>query len=149
MDGRWRIELFGGLRVTGSRGVQRFRTQKTGFLLAYLACHLGQRCPREALCELLWPEAAPEAGRARLRVALCSLRHQLEPPGVPAGAVLIADRCAASLNPAAVTSDVAEFEAGLRLVERAPSPAAQAEALADALERYRGALLPGCSEAWA
>src|SRR5688572_17224193 len=104
----WRIELFGGLSlVQGGRTLRRFRTQKTAALLAYLAYHRGRSHPREELCELLWPDEDPDAARHNLRQALSSLRRQLEPPGVEAGAVLLADRRNAGLNPAAVTTDVA------------------------------------------
>src|SRR5437764_2324114 len=106
MDSRCKIDLFGGLRVEqGKRIITRFRTQKTGSLLAYLACHLDRAHPREAIIELLWPECDPTAGRNSLSVALSSLRHQLEPPGVPAGAVVHSDRFTVRLNPDAVTTD--------------------------------------------
>ena len=96
------------LRATqGDRVVSRFRTHKTGALLAYLAFHLHRSHSREALIELFWPESPPELGRASLRKALSSLRHQLEPPGVPEGAVILADRETVQFNPAAVTTDVA------------------------------------------
>jgi DNA-binding SARP family transcriptional activator len=92
MDLRCRIELFGGLRVRqqadvagAARTITRFRTQKTASLLAYLAFHLSQTQPREVLIELLWPRGTAEAGRQSLSMALSSLRHQLEPPGVPRG----------------------------------------------------------------
>ena len=62
-----------------------------------------------ALEEGLWPEAEPEAGRLRLRVALSALRRQLEPPGVTPGGVLIADRSTVRLNSEAVTTDVADW----------------------------------------
>src|SRR5262245_53976751 len=103
MDARWNIGLLGGLRLQqGDRVITRFSGYKAAALLAYLAYHLRGQHPREVLIELLWPESALDAGRNRLSVALSSLRHQLEPPGVPAGAVLIADRAAVRLNPAAV-----------------------------------------------
>src|SRR5438876_11794349 len=108
MQGLWRIELFGGLRAEGDgRIIARFQTQRTGLLLAYLAYHLPARHPREILIELLWPECDPTAGRARLSTALSSLRHQLEPPGFPAGHVIIAERRSVWLNPASLTTDVA------------------------------------------
>src|SRR5262245_60851495 len=110
MDGPWRIELLGGLRATQrDRTITRFRTRKTGALLAYLAYHRNYAHPREELIDLLWPECDLEAGRNCLRVALSSLRRQLEPPGVPAGAVLVTDRGNVGVNPTASTSDVAVF----------------------------------------
>jgi len=115
MDAPWRIQMFGGLRAEcGERDVAHFRTQKTGSLLAYLAFHLDRSHPREILTEILWPECAPAAGRQSLSMALSSLRHQLEPPGVPAGSVIQADRFAVQLNPSVVKTDVAGFEEALQ-----------------------------------
>src|SRR5579859_223398 len=106
MQDRCRIELLGGLRVRQeSRVITRFRTQKFGSLLAYLAYHHTQTHSREVLIEMLWPGCDPAVGRPRLSMALSSLRHQLEPPTVPAGAVLQADRFSIRLNPAAITTD--------------------------------------------
>src|SRR5436305_12019550 len=92
MDTPWHIELLGRLRATqGDRTITRFRSQRAGALLAYLAYHLGWPHPREVLVELLWPEAEPKSGRNNLSRELWSLRRQLEPPGVPAGGVILAD----------------------------------------------------------
>src|SRR5215831_9768387 len=103
MSSLWRIELFGRLRAEGRQhSVSSFRTHKTGALLAYLAFYRERPHPREALIELLWPEAELSSGRHNLRLALSSLRHQLEPPGVPEGSVLQANRSAIQLNRAAV-----------------------------------------------
>ena len=160
-DMQWRIELLGGLRaISSERVITRFRTQKTGALLAYLAYHLprpllskggsrgGIAHPREVLFELLWPECDPDAGRNRLSTELASLRHQLEPPGVPRGAVIVADRTSVCLNSAAVTTDVAEFEAAVQSAGRATDSTARAGYLADAVELYRGTLLVGYYENW-
>src|SRR5947209_1836732 len=88
-----RIELFGQLRATaGDRVITRFSTHKTAALLAYLALHSRQPGSREILIDLFWPEASAAAGRHSLSMAVSSLRKQLEPPGTPAGAVIIADR---------------------------------------------------------
>jgi predicted ATPase/DNA-binding SARP family transcriptional activator len=150
VDAPWRIELLGGLRaVQGERVFTRFRTQKNAELLAYLAIHPGRAHPREGLIELLWPECDLDAGRNRLSTALSTLRHQLEPPGVPAGAVLQADRASVGLNAQAVTTDVAEFEAAVRTAAQARSATERAQILTQALEIYRGPLLPGCYEDWA
>src|SRR5262249_11514632 len=88
-----RIELLGGLRVRQEqRVITRFRTQKAGALLAYLAYYPHPTHPREILLEMLWPDLDPAAGRDNLSTILSSLRHQLEPPETPHGSVLIADR---------------------------------------------------------
>ena len=149
MDALSRIELLGGLVVRqGERVITRFRTQKAAALLAYLAYHLDQAHPREVLAELLWPWAHPATGRNNLRAELASLRRQLEPPGVPSGAVLKADRFSAQLNPATVTTDVAEFRAALVAAAAASSSTDRAQGLEEAVSLYRGPLLPGHYEDW-
>src|SRR5216683_7835256 len=112
METLWRIELLGRLRATrDDRAVTRFQTHKTGSLLACLAYYCRRAHPRETLIELLWPESEPRAGRNKLSLALSSLRHQFEPPVVLAGTVILATRASVQLNPAAITTDVAHFEA--------------------------------------
>jgi predicted ATPase/DNA-binding SARP family transcriptional activator len=149
MNTPWRVELLGGLRAQhGDRLVTHFRTQNTGILLAYLAYYPQRAHLRDELIDLLWPDADPDAARTSLRQALFLLRQQLEPPGVPAGAVLLADRASVRLNPEAIATDVAEFDAAVQGAERAGSPAERAERLARAVELYQGELLHGYYEAW-
>ena len=149
MNAPWRIELLGGLRVRqGERLITRFRSQRTALLLGYLAYHRHRSHPREVLIELLWPDAEPEAGRHSLSQALSSLRHQLEPPGIPAGAVIVADRAAVELNPEACATDVAEFEAALRTANQARHGPDYAARLGEAVDLYAGPLLPGYYEDW-
>src|SRR6266851_315320 len=167
METRWRVELLGGLRaVQADRVVSRFQTQKIGLLLAYLAYYPHRSHQREALMELLWPECDSHAGRNNLSVSLSWLRRQLEPPLVegselrvesPADAdpsdlspltsqrstVIVADRASVRLNPEAITTDVAEFQATLQAAKHAGSSAEQIEILAQAVELYQGELLPG------
>jgi predicted ATPase/DNA-binding SARP family transcriptional activator len=154
MEVRWRIEMLGGLRAAGThevgRGdcvVTRFRTQKTGALLAYLAFHLPRSHIREHLIELLWPEADLESGRRSLSTALSWLRHLLEGPGVPPGTVLVTDRTSVRLNPEVVRTDVAELETALHAVASGKD-AERREELTRAVALYRGELLPGFYESW-
>ena len=110
MSSRWRIELFGSLRaVQGGRSITRFRTQKTGALLAYLAYHGGRAHPREELIELLWPEGELEAGgtASRRRSPRCATSWR---GLVGSGAVIVADRQQVGVNARGVETDVEEFE---------------------------------------
>src|ERR1700722_543762 len=86
----WRVHLFDGPLVEDSYGnvTRKFRSRKVGGLLAYLALNIGRPCPREEIYEALWPEDDSDATPNRMRVALASLRKQLEPDGVEFGAVL-------------------------------------------------------------
>jgi two-component SAPR family response regulator len=142
------ITLLGSLQVVqGGRVITSFRTQKTGALLAYLAFYRQHPHSRSALASLLWPEAAPNAARHKLRVALSSLRRQLEPPDVP-GAVFEVSRASVQLQPASVTTDIAEFEAALRAARRSRSGVEREQLLTEAVNRYRGELLPDHLEDW-
>src|ERR1051325_2145776 len=103
MSEPWQIILLGGLSAQrGEQVITRFKYQKVGGLLAYLAFHLRPMHSREVLVEMFWPEGNPETARNSLSAALSSLRHQFEPPGTPAGTVLRADRYSIGLNPAMV-----------------------------------------------
>src|SRR5438045_1871972 len=100
----WTIQLLGGLAARRSQQeVMRFRTQKAASLLAYLAFHLAPNRlpqPRETLIDMLWPDVDVETGRHNLSNALSFLRRILEPPGVPPGTIILADRAAVRLNAA-------------------------------------------------
>lgn len=145
----WSIELFGGLRAVGNdRTINRFSTRKNAALLAYLAYHLGPCHSRELLAEMLWPEQEPASARRALRVALTSLRHQLEGPPLPPGSVLIGDRSTIGLNPEVVEVDVREFQRALRQSAGVPDSLRQREVLNRAVELYTGPLLPGFYEEW-
>jgi DNA-binding SARP family transcriptional activator len=147
METRWRIQLFGGLRAEQEgRVVTRFRTQKAASLLAYLAYYRQRTNPRELLIELLWPECEPEVARHRLSVALSTLRQQFEPGGAGAS-VFIADHFSVGLAPAVVTTDVAEFEEALQRAGKSAG-SEQTRFFAEAVELYRGELLPGYYEDW-
>jgi class 3 adenylate cyclase len=164
MNALWRIELLGGLRALrrgtpepgtpAERGcevdqvVSHFQTQKTGALLAYLAYYPQRPHRREELIELLWPEADLDSGRNRLSLALTWLRHQLEVTGTPQEPILIADRTAVRLNADAITTDVAEFQTALQAATRVGDTAERAVLLAQAVDLYRGPLLPHCYEEW-
>jgi DNA-binding SARP family transcriptional activator len=149
METRWQIELLGGLRaVQGDRVVTRFRTRKAGALLAYLAYYPHRSHGRDELSHVLWPEARPDTARTNLRVALRLLRRQLEPGGEPAGTLLVADRASVQLNPDAIVTDVAEFQALLQSAKGSRRTPEAIEFLASAVEVYRGELLPGYFEDW-
>jgi predicted ATPase len=132
--------------------ITRFRSRNIAALLAYLALHgaTGHARSRDELADLLWPDADLDSARNNLRVALSSLRKQLEPPGVPAGAVLLTEgRARVGLNPLTTRVDVADFEETVRRSERADVPPAEQIALLEKAARlYQGPLLPGFYEDW-
>src|SRR5947209_12781751 len=134
----WQIQLLGGVRATHWNCViAQFPSRPIAMLLARLALQPQRRHAREELIELLWPNVELDVGRNRLRQVLSTLRRLLEPPDVPPYSVLIADRQTIGLAADAVSSDVREFEQLLRQ-----------GAVAQALDCYRGDLLPGFLDEW-
>ncbi|MDF2441231.1 MAG: hypothetical protein JWN98_2215, partial [Abditibacteriota bacterium] len=108
---------------------------------------------REVLIDELWPEATQGTGRNNLRIALSSLRRQLEPPDIAPGSVVRADRNTVGFNLGAVITDIEEFEAHLQAAHAAGSSSEEARAqrrqhLSAACELFRAPLLPGYYENW-
>jgi predicted ATPase len=150
--GAWRVEMLGRLRlVRGTQTVSRFRTQKTGALLAYLAYHAERSHPRELLADNFWPDAAPDSARHSLRLALSDLRRLLdteESASTSAGVVIVADRNHVELRPGAIQTDVAAFERTLNRLSQTHIPDEKRRLLEAAVELYSGPLLPGVYEPW-
>lgn len=103
--------------------------------LKLVACR-GRRLHWEELVEALWPTAAPERGRTRLRNVLSRLRAN-------AGAVLLRDGDLVVLAPDVVL-DVEEFESrALRSLALLSENRPRALTLArEAVDHYGGELLP-------
>ena len=147
--GPWQITLLGALVARNeSLSITRFRTRQTAMLLACLAYSPKRPQSREELADRLWPEATPETSRTKLRVALSSLRRQLEPPGVPTGSVLVADRNSICLRSGSFTTDVAAFQSALHPPPYEELPLMRAERLSRAVALYGGELLPGVYDDW-
>ncbi|MBS1715002.1 MAG: winged helix-turn-helix domain-containing protein [Armatimonadetes bacterium] len=145
----WRIEMLGGLRARHSDiVVQKFQTQKTGALLAYLALEIGKTVPRDKLASLIWSDGDTVALRNRLNQAVSSLRRQLEAPGSGVGRVFISDHQVLGLDPNSVSSDVVEFETQIEKAQSMPKGADKLKALETAASLYRGELLEGIQEPW-
>ena len=114
LSGRWSVRVLGTLEANnGDVRLSHFVSQPIAALLARLLLLPQRAHPREALIELLWPEGDLEVGRNRLRNAISSLRRLLEPPGVTAGSVLVADRQGVQFAPS--RCDAIDFEAALRV----------------------------------
>ena len=149
LDKKWYVVLLSGLQVCRHEHViDRFRTQKTGEMLAFLALNSRRILPREEIAGIVWPESNIEAGRASLRTALASLRQQLELPGTIANSVVFADRVSVRLNPEAYTTDVADFEAACRIADSAAAVEQRLQAAREAVRLYTGDLLPGYYADW-
>lgn len=149
LKAKWHIVLLNGLQAYQSeQRIERFRTQKTGELLALLALNAHRPMSREEIAGVIWPESDLISGRASLRTALASLRQQLEPPGTGANSILLADRVSVRLCSDAVYTDVSEFEAACRRAERAASLQQRLQDYSQAVDLYAGDLLPGYYADW-
>jgi predicted ATPase len=137
----WRIRLFDGptLEDREGRQIHRFRSQRVGALLAFLASPVGRSVPREEIYEALWPGEDTLVVANRLRVALNSLRHHLEfSPEIPFGSVLdVSDRGRVRLRSEVVWCDTVAFEQAFRRGDKQG-----AARLAD------GTYLPGYYDSW-
>lgn len=144
-----RIEFFGGFQVLqNGRVIDRFQTQKTAVLLAYLGLHPGRRFSRDAVASMLWPDGDSIAIRNRLNQAVSSLRRQLHPPGTSKNFLLVADHHHIGLDNTVVSSDVAEFIQASQAALAAEDPAKAAELRRFAADLYRGPLLDGFKDDW-
>lgn len=123
-----RLLLLGGFELRdGSGALVRLPTRKAQALLAYLALESRRAHPRDALANLLWPDAPEANARATLRQTLSLLNKALGP------GVLETSARTAALRPGALQVDAVELAAQAT----AESPAAwQAGA-----DLYRGDLL--------
>jgi len=125
-----RLTLLGGYRVRRPNGEDvRLPTRKTEALLAFLACHPGDKQPRDRLTALLWGDRSDRQARHSLSQTLLSIRNCFEDPD----ALLLIEREAVALKAGAVESDVVDFR---RLADGKSD-------LRAALDLYRGPFLDG------
>lgn len=119
-----RLQTFGGLGLT--EGTQVLASQRHRLaLLALLAVSGARGCSRDKLMAYLWPESPIDAARHGLQQLLYYLRRQAHPE-------LFVGMDPLRLNPEAINSDVAAFDAALA-----------ADALSEAVALYRGPFLDG------
>jgi DNA-binding SARP family transcriptional activator len=122
------------------------KRRKAMNLLQILLIHGGRRVSRDALEELLWPEADPEAAANRFYVLVHTLRRLVEPSHQNQHWVFICnDGDRYYFNPgASYRLDIREFREYISLGERQErqgDPSAAVDAYEAAVDLYRGDLL--------
>lgn len=134
-----RIKLFGHLSVTwGASEISAFAYDKVRALLGYLAATPGVHHRREAIADLLWPEASAEAARNNLRRAVFELRRIFIPLQVMP---IVSDRHSLGFEHSPrVSVDFADFLEGPCTPPSSPEAAALR---ARQIELYRARLLDG------
>jgi serine/threonine-protein kinase len=103
------LKTFGGPSVDndGIPATGAAQQRKTLGLLALLAASGNRGLSRDKLIAALWPETDSEHGRGLLKQACYALRRDLHAPDLFLGSIQL------SLNPAAISSDVAAFACAL------------------------------------
>ena len=123
-----KLKLFGQFEVSGPEGRIAFPSAKLSAFLAFLAM-AAKPVPREQLTTLLWGTHFEEQARQNFRQALVRLRKAI------GSDTLIADDQMVQLSPAALMSDVRQFEALVK--------SGSAEELRQAVNLLDGDLLAG------
>ncbi|HYV98588.1 MAG TPA: BTAD domain-containing putative transcriptional regulator, partial [Gemmatimonadaceae bacterium] len=117
---------FGGLTIENCTGLGAFNARSRLAILAVIAAAGERGIRRDKLIALFWPDADEERGRNALRQSLFALRQRL------GGEPLTLGVSELRLNPAALSSDVSDFET-----------AVSGGRFEDAVALYRGAFLDG------
>jgi DNA-binding SARP family transcriptional activator len=134
------IDLLGGFRVTvGGQAVadEAWRRRKPAALLKLLALAPGKRLHREQAMDSLWIDLEPAAAAANLRKALHHARGALDATSSGAGSLITSEGEFIAL-PSDVVLDVSRFRTMLARARRASA----VDEYKDALDVYRGDLLP-------
>lgn len=143
----WRIQTFGGLRVTGPNGPVSFRTHKTAGVFAHLAYYANRSVSKEMLMEAFWPNTPQEKARQSLRTAVSAIRIEIEKAGsVPANWIHSTHR-ALEIGSDCFEVDTARFRQLLTL-SRNQDADTKVKTLTAACELYLGPFLPEFSEEW-
>jgi DNA-binding SARP family transcriptional activator len=108
---RMAVHCLGPLQVyRGEERLGRWCSRRSKSLFKYLVAHRGRPVSKDVLMDAFWPEAAPEAARNSLHVAIHGLRRSLRARDEQASPVLFRDN-AYMLDPDLdVWVDVEEFE---------------------------------------
>jgi DNA-binding SARP family transcriptional activator len=143
------IHLLGDFRLAhGDEAVTKVNTPRLQSLLAYLVLHRDAPQSRRHMAFLLWLDSTEAQALTNLRNLLHLLRHALP----DADRFLQVDAQTLQWRPdGPFALDVTEFESALARAgraEQAGDNAALRTALEEAVDLYRGDLLPSCYDDW-
>lgn len=137
------IRTLGQFQVRFDGHMLEIPTRPAQSLLAYLAFNAGMTFRRERLAGLFWPDSTEENARNYLRQALWRLRRSLDETAPTSGAYLQVGEIDLSFNPGSdywLDSNV--------LLRRKQEVGWSVGELIEAVEVYRGELLPGFYDEW-
>ncbi|MCH7587434.1 MAG: hypothetical protein IIC78_05290 [Chloroflexi bacterium] len=133
------IQLLGGFRlVYDDKPLTDFDSPRLQSLIAYLILHPDAPQSRQHIAFLFWPDSTEAQARTNLRGLLHRIRQALP----SAGDFIASDQSTIHwLQDAPYRVDMLEFERSLDEAQSLP-------ALREAVDLYRGELLPGLYDAW-
>jgi len=158
VDGQLHIRLLGDFALSlgespvAADGMSLRATSHSGrrlqSLLVYLLLHSDAPQPRQHIAFLMWPDSSEEQALANLRTLLFHLRHDL-PSLVPY--VRVDRNTLQWYSDDSVEIDIFQFEQVLAQADQAEQQDdthAQVQHLQNAVDLYRGDLLPSFYEEW-
>jgi DNA-binding SARP family transcriptional activator len=145
------VRLFGGLQVTAPHGIVADRDwgkRKARQLFAMLVARGDTDVPRGEILDHLWPEMDEERALSNFYVVWSAMKRALTPGGTRDQSSPFVEHARGVCRVVAgrVVSDLDRFKAAqarARVARSAGDQAAELVALLEALELYRGEVLPG------
>ena len=140
------VQLLGGFSVRyDGREVQALRSERMALLLSYLALHADAALTRRQVAYLFWPETGDEQARTNLR----NLFHYFKKALPEADALLELDgQTIRWRDTSSLSVDALQFRAALAATRAVQDDETRIRHLQEAVNRYRGELLPGHYQDW-
>ncbi|MCP3801482.1 NB-ARC domain-containing protein [Allokutzneria sp. A3M-2-11 16] len=132
------FRVLGDLEVRGARGRIPVNGKRQRALLAVLLLRAGRVVGVEELVASAWPDRPPAAARKQVKIAVSALRKAFGDPGV-----IVTRSPGYLIEPEEHRLDLRWFEALVRAGRAATTPEDRARYLREALEEFRGPVLPG------
>ncbi|WP_086819365.1 BTAD domain-containing putative transcriptional regulator [Allokutzneria sp. NRRL B-24872] len=132
------FRVLGELEVRGARGRVPVNGKRQRALLAVLLLRCGQVVGVDELAELAWPDRPRESARKQVKIAVSALRKAFGDPGV-----IITRSPGYLIDASGHRLDLRWCEALVRAGRAATDPEEKARYLREALEEFRGPVLPG------
>jgi DNA-binding SARP family transcriptional activator len=144
------VRLFGGLHVKAPHGVVSERDwtkRKSRLLFSMLVARGGTDVPRGEIIEYLWPDMDEERGLSNFYVVWSAMKRALSPRGSDQSSPFVQHaHGVCRIVSDNVTSDLDQFKAATSRARAAHAdrdPNTELVALRQALDLYRGDVLPG------
>jgi DNA-binding SARP family transcriptional activator/ATP/maltotriose-dependent transcriptional regulator MalT len=140
------VQLLGGFNVLyDGQEVKAFRTERLILLMSYLLLNSEKPIPRKQLAFTFWADTTEEQSRTNLR----NLFHHLRKAFPEIDTLLdIEGQTIQWKNAASVDLDIQQFKASLTNAKSVKDDSSRIQHLKQAVDVYRGELLPGYYEDW-